>query len=124
MNKLFGLGMGIVFGLAVVATSTLAADLPASPAPAGSGSDWKLVWSDEFNQPDGSRPDTAKWGFETGGNGWGNNELEYYTDRTNNAVIADGKLVIQAQPENYGGQDHYLGPVADQEQRGMDLRPV
>ena len=35
-------------------------------------SQWTLIWSDEFNGPDGSRPDPAKWKFEVGGNGWGN----------------------------------------------------
>src|SRR3954454_13132678 len=50
-----------------------------------SAQNWALVWSDEFTQPNLSSPDPAKWGFETGGTGWGNNELEYYTSRTNNA---------------------------------------
>src|SRR5665647_3197419 len=40
---------------------------------------WKLVWSDEFNY--NGLPDSSKWSFETGGNGWGNNELEYYTEK-------------------------------------------
>ncbi len=44
-------------------------------------SSWVLTWSDEFNGPDGSAPDPAKWIVESGGNGWGNNELEYYTPR-------------------------------------------
>src|SRR5712691_540127 len=39
---------------------------------------WSLVWSDEFNGPNGSGVDTAKWVPETGGSGWGNNELQYY----------------------------------------------
>ena len=65
---------------------------------------WKLVWSDEFNQPDGSAPDPAKWGYEIGGKGWGNNESEYYTARTNNARIEDGGLVIEARKEDYGGR--------------------
>jgi beta-glucanase (GH16 family) len=65
---------------------------------------WKLVWSDDFKQPDGSAPDPAKWGCEIGGNGWGNNEREYYTARTNNVRIEDGKLVIEAREENFGGR--------------------
>src|SRR5579871_1829756 len=40
---------------------------------------WRLVWSDEFKQPDGSALDPAKWRYDTGGLGWGNQELEYYT---------------------------------------------
>ena len=66
---------------------------------------WRLAWSDEFNQPDGSAPDPANWSYDIGGNGWGNSELEYYTDRTNNACIEDGKLVIEAQREHFGGRN-------------------
>src|SRR5215472_809797 len=65
---------------------------------------WQLVWSDEFNQPDGSSPNPTNWTFETGNNGgWGNNELEYYTSRTNNARIENGQLVITAIQESFSG---------------------
>jgi len=67
---------------------------------------WSLVWSDEFTQADGSAPDPAKWGYDVGGNGWGNNELEYYTSsRTNNARIEGGQLVIEARQESFGGKN-------------------
>ncbi len=62
---------------------------------------WSLIWSDEFNQPDGSSPDSTKWIFDTGAGGWGNSELEFYTSRTNNARIVGGNLVIEARQENY-----------------------
>ncbi len=62
---------------------------------------WSLVWSDEFAQPDGSAPDSTRWRYDLGGGGWGNNELEYYTSRTNNARIEGGQLVIEARRENY-----------------------
>ena len=66
-----------------------------------------IVWDDEFNQPDGSSPDPTKWGYDTGNNGgWGNNELEYYTSRTNNARIEGGQLVIEADQESYGGSSY------------------
>lgn len=71
---------------------------PSTPA-------WALAWSDEFNQPDGSAPDPAKWTLETGGGGWGNNELEYYTARPENARIEHGHLVITAHREGYTGSD-------------------
>ena len=64
---------------------------------------WNLVWSDEF---DGNSLDTGVWTRETGGSdggGWGNNELEYYTDRTDNSYVSDGTLKIVARRENYGG---------------------
>jgi len=75
-------------------------------AAAQSSNGWNLVWSDEFNQPDGSPPDPVKWTFETGAGGWGNHELEYYTSRTNNVRIEGGKLVIEARQENYHGSSY------------------
>ncbi len=62
--------------------------------------DWRLVWSDEF---EGTDIDATKWGFDLGGGGWGNSELEYYTSHTNNARIEGGQLVIEARQESYGG---------------------
>ena len=66
---------------------------------------WKLVWSDEFSGPNGSAVDGSKWVSETGGGGWGNNELEYYTKRLDNAYQQDGNLVIKVLQENYTGAD-------------------
>ena len=66
---------------------------------------WVLTWSDEFNAADGSAIDSQKWTAETGGKGWGNNELEYYTTSTRNARQERGTLVIEAIRENYAGPD-------------------
>jgi len=68
---------------------------------------WTLVWSEEFDGTNGSSPDATKWNFDigVGEDGWGNNELEYYTSRTQNAYLQDGMLVIQALKETYTGQD-------------------
>jgi beta-glucanase (GH16 family) len=75
-------------------------------APAASpGSPWTLAWSDDFNGPNGSAPDPKKWTFDIGGGGWGNNELEYYTNRLENAHIQNGNLVITARQESYAGAD-------------------
>lgn len=66
-----------------------------------------LSWSDEF---DGTSIDPSKWSFELGTgsqyglDGWGNNELQYYTARSSNASVADGMLRITARKESYGGQ--------------------
>ncbi len=64
---------------------------------------YQLVWSDEFN---GTSLDQNSWTRETGGNGWGNNELEYYTDREDNSFIQDGILTIKAVKENYGNRSY------------------
>jgi len=66
---------------------------------------WTLVWSDEFNGPNGSGVDPAKWTSEVGGGGWGNNELQYYTNRLQNAYVSDGSLIIKAIKEKYTGSD-------------------
>ena len=70
---------------------------PPAGAPPGFS---RLVWSDEFT---GSTINSANWSFETGGGGWGNNELENYTNRPENARISNGVLVIEARRESFGG---------------------
>jgi beta-glucanase (GH16 family) len=71
------------------------------------GPGWKLAWHDEFDGPSGTSPDASRWVFETGGNGFGNNELEFYTDRKENAALdGDGMLVITARKESYMGRDY------------------
>jgi len=62
---------------------------------------YALVWSDEFNGKNGSQPDPSKWTYDIGGSGWGNHELEYYTNRRENARIENGNLVIAARQEPY-----------------------
>lgn len=58
---------------------------------------WKLVWSDEFEGPAGAPPDSAKWNFDLGGGGWGNNEIETYTNSPANVFQdGNGNLVIRA----------------------------
>ncbi len=78
---------------------------PATPPPGASGA-WALVWSDEFEGPAGALVDATKWANDLGGNGWGNEELESYTDRGRNASLTgDGFLAIQAVREHYVGPD-------------------
>lgn len=60
-----------------------------------------LVWSDEFNTA--GAPDPAKWGYDLGAGGWGNAELQYYTNRPENAVVQGGMLKIHALKENFSG---------------------
>jgi len=61
---------------------------------------WTLVWFDEFDGPNGSTPDPNRWTYDLGRKGWGNEELECYTNRKRNAHIQDGSLVITARKEN------------------------
>ncbi|MEB0248726.1 MULTISPECIES: family 16 glycosylhydrolase [unclassified Mucilaginibacter] len=61
-----------------------------------------LIWSDEFNTA--GAPDPGKWGYDIGNNnGWGNNELEYYTNRSDNASVSNGTLKINLKKEAYNG---------------------
>jgi beta-glucanase (GH16 family) len=64
---------------------------------------WVLDWSDEF---DGTALDRGKWVEETGGHGFGNNEMQYYTDGSQNLRVGDGMLAIEARREDRQGK-HY-----------------
>jgi beta-glucanase (GH16 family) len=85
--------------IALVLAATLAV-----PACAQRNERWKLIWSDEFNAPAGSSPDPSKWAYDLGANGWGNRELQEYTDRPEN-VSHDGHshLIIRALKTASGG---------------------
>ncbi|MFQ3598898.1 MAG: family 16 glycosylhydrolase [Chloroherpetonaceae bacterium] len=69
--------------------------------------EWQLVWSDEFNS---NGLDTSKWSYQIGTGtpliGWGNNELQYYTNRPVNVDVFNGNLWIVAQRENFGGMQY------------------
>lgn len=63
----------------------------------------ELVWSDDFT---GGAIDQSKWAYETGGGGWGNAELEYYTNSADNAFVSGGNLVIQANRQVMGSNNY------------------
>lgn len=68
--------------------------------------DWVLVWEDTFTGVAGSRPSSA-WSADVGGDGWGNAQLEYDTDRVENASLdGEGHLAITARKETYQGRDY------------------
>lgn len=79
---------------------------PPPPAPTVDPNSWELVWADEFDQPDGSVPDPQKWNYQQGGAGWGNGELQHYTNAKENAFIQDGMLLIRANKEYMMGRDY------------------
>jgi len=67
--------------------------------------DWQPVWCSEFDE--NGLPSNDYWGYDVGGGGWGNNELQYYTDHdTDNAYVQDGILNIQALKESHQGSDY------------------
>jgi beta-glucanase (GH16 family) len=79
-----------------------------NPPPTTTPVPYELVWADEFNTS--GLPDASKWGYDVGDGcpnicGWGNNELEYYTaNRSENARVENGNLVIEARRENFGSR--------------------
>lgn len=88
---------------------------PAGKA-ANAATSWNLVWSDEFN---GTSLNTADWTAEngTGSSGWGNNELQYYTNRSQNLQVTGGNLVITAQKESYNGSSYTSARIKTQGKR-------
>jgi beta-glucanase (GH16 family) len=64
---------------------------------------YTLVWGDEFN---GTTLDNTSWNYEIGGSGWGNHELEYYTNSSNNTYLTGGNLVIEARKETIGSNNY------------------
>ena len=87
----------VLFAL-FVAVSSLVAGTPAPSLPG-----WQLVWHDEF---DNTALDGGKWVRQTGGGGWGNGELEFYTDRAENARIEGGNLIIEARREKFSNREY------------------
>ncbi|MGD1848261.1 MAG: family 16 glycosylhydrolase [Salibacteraceae bacterium] len=72
-----------------------------------------LMWQDEF---DGNSLDLTKWSYQTGDGcpdlcGWGNNELQHYTDRNDNVSVANGMLTITALQESFMGSDYTSGRI-------------
>jgi beta-glucanase (GH16 family) len=93
-------------------------DSSRAAAKKGAGPDWRLVWSDEF---DGTEIDRSKWEFEVNAWGGGNEELQYYTDRPENAYVAGGSLHLVALKETFTGPEgtrHYTSARLRTKHRG------
>ena len=112
------LGTGLLLALAVAAcTSKTPAFVPTPVTPPTAVTNEEardfaqytnLVWSDEF---DGGALDQSKWGYDLGGGGWGNNELEVYTNSNDNVFLTGGNLVIQARRQQSGTNAYTSGRI-------------
>ncbi len=82
--------------------------------------EWKLVWGDEF---DGKQIDRGKWDFDigNGNDGWGNAELEYYTDEPKNAFVQDGALHLRAIKEKREGHAYTSARIKTRKRDGKAL---
>ena len=89
-----------IFLLSACTTPTLEAIPTSTPAASPNPDDqltgWNLVWQDEFN---GDTLDSHNWKFDLGANGWGNAEMEEYTNRTDNVRVEKGNLIIEARQD-------------------------
>lgn len=77
---------------------------PKAPQDLNWGFETTPVWADEFDYT--GLPDSNKWGYDLGGSGWGNNELQYYTNSTDNASVGAGTLKITARKEAKEGREY------------------
>ncbi len=76
--------------------------------------EYSLVWSDEF---DGTTLNADNWSVEVNGNGGGNQEKQYYTDRQENLRIEDGCLIIEARKEDYNNREYTSARINSREKR-------
>lgn len=97
----------IIFLGVLIASGMILFQLPLEAA----STEWKLVWSDEFDGPDGASIDSKKWNFDIGGGHWGNAEAQCYTDRIDNVYQENGCLVIRAIKEKYDGWEYTSGRI-------------
>lgn len=79
---------------------------------------YTLAWNDEFN---GTNLDPNVWNQEIGNGtgGWGNNELEYYTNSTKNTFLSNGNLIIEARKEAIGGFNYSSGRMTTQNKKSF-----
>ena len=76
---------------------------------------WVLTMSDDFDGAEGTPPDATMWTYDVGGDGWGNGQLEFNTDRVENVSLdGQGHLQIVALEESYMGNDYTSGRIKTQ----------
>ena len=90
-------------GVSTITLSTPVESVTATVTVSHNWGAYQLVWSDEF---DGNALDEGTWSYNTGGNGWGNNEKQYYTTRPENIRVQNGMLEIEARKEQYENNEY------------------
>lgn len=111
----FPLGAGLMLALSLgscteTKTKNVPTPTPVTPVVNEEARDYgqytELKWSDEFNT---GPLDQSKWVYELGGGGWGNNELQAYTNSGDNVLVSNGNLVIQARRQQSGSNMYTSG---------------
>ena len=109
MDRIVGFGRAGLLGTWLALAGVAVPAVPAVAAEAGAAPRWSFgqtpVWQDEFDYE--GAPDPGKWGYDLGGDGWGNNELQYYTDKPANAFVGDGLLTIVAHRQRVSRRNDY-----------------
>ncbi len=84
---------------------------------------YTLVWNDEFS---GTTLDVNTWNYEmgNGSNGWGNNELEYYTNSQKNTLVSNGNLIIEARKESIGSFNYSSARLTTQNKKSFTFGRV
>jgi beta-glucanase (GH16 family) len=109
LSNAFNANLTRASGTATIKNDDTKVNLPITGYTAPSSyAGYSLVWSDDF---DGPALNAANWSFDIGDGcpnlcGWGNNELQYYTNSAENLFFQDGKMIIQAKKESYGGKNY------------------
>ncbi|MFJ5834601.1 family 16 glycosylhydrolase [Streptomyces sp. NPDC093089] len=101
---------GVVLVLTAALVAAVLISFSGSVAPRAGAAVAAQTWSDEFDGAAGRAPDAAKWTLESGGSGFGNHELQYYTNSTSNAALdGQGHLVITARKNTDAGLGCWYG---------------
>jgi len=106
-----------VFAIAMISLSMLLSGCEEQAVQTIPERSWTLTWSDDFEGAAASSPDKLKWTYDigTGNNGWGNSELEYYTNRPSNVQLnGEGQLVITARKESFSGSGYTSARIKTQ----------
>ena len=115
MNMKNGIKRAIAFSLSTaMAASGLVLMQKSNEVDIKAASEYTLVWSDEF---DGTSLNRDNWNVEVNGNGGGNNELQYYTDREDNIKVEDGVLKIIGRKESYSGKNYTSGRITTKDKK-------
>lgn len=102
--------LAILIPLGLLDVSCSSSDEIVSPPP-----QWELIMADEFDGPEDSPPNPAVWTYDVGGDGWGNEQLEFNTDRVENVSLdGQGNLRIIALEESFMGNDYTSGRIKTQ----------
>lgn len=102
-KKFFCFALSFALILSNILLSSIIGNKNVNMVAAAENNEWVMVWSDEF---EGTNLNQNYWNIEVHGNGDGNDELQYYSDKSDNISVSDGTLKITAKNEDYSGKQY------------------